>query len=49
MNLYLFYGDNKTIINDKIKKMIEKYNIEENNETMQIEILNTSLELDQYS
>ena len=31
MNLYLFYGDNKTIINDKIKKMIDKYNIEENN------------------
>lgn len=31
MNLYLFYGNNKTIINNKINNIVDKYNIVENN------------------
>ena len=31
MNLYLFYGNNKSIINDKINNIINKYNIVDNN------------------
>ena len=31
MNLYLFYGNNKSIINDKINHIINKYNIVDNN------------------
>ena len=31
MNLYLFYGNNKSIINNKINNIINKYNIVDNN------------------
>ena len=31
MNTYLFYGNNKTIIDDKINDIVNKENIEENN------------------